>query len=79
MIGINTAKVATDAVEGMGYAIPISSASDVIKNLMNQKTKTKVAEGKQGYLGIEGVDVTSDSSQMYNMPTGVYVSNVISG
>lgn len=79
VIGINTAKVATDAVEGMGYAIPISSASDVIKNLMNQKTKTKVAEGKQGYLGIEGVDVTSDSSQMYNMPTGVYVSNVISG
>lgn len=55
----------------MGYAIPISSASDVIKNLMNQKTKTKVAEGKQGYLGIEGVDVTSDSSQMYNMPIKV--------
>ena len=79
VIGINTAKVTTDAVEGMGYAIPISSASDVIKDLMNQKTKTKVAEGKQGYLGIEGVDVTSDSSQMYNMPTGVYVSNVISG
>lgn len=79
VIGINTIKVATDTVEGMGYAIPISDASDVITELMNQKTKTKVAEGEQGYLGIEGVDVTSDSAQMYNMPTGVYVSKVTSG
>ncbi|MDO5590224.1 MAG: trypsin-like peptidase domain-containing protein [Lachnospiraceae bacterium] len=79
VIGINTAKVATDAVEGMGYAIPISNASNAIKNLMNQKTKTKVAKNKQGYLGIAGVDVTSDSAEMYNMPVGVYVSEVISG
>lgn len=79
VIGINTAKVATDSVEGMGYAIPISSVSDVIENLMNQETRTKVAEGEQGYLGIEGVDVTSESSQMYDMPEGVYVSNVIDG
>ena len=46
---------------------------------MNQKTKTKVAESERGYIGIKGVDVTSDSAQMYNMPTGVYVSEVISG
>lgn len=79
VVGINTIKVSTDAVEGMGYAIPISDAEDVITNLMNQKTKTKVAEGKQGYLGIEGVDVSEDSSQMYDMPMGVYISNVIPG
>lgn len=79
VIGINTIKVATDAVEGMGYAIPISDAQDVITNLMNQETKTKVAEGEQGYLGIQGVDVSEDSSQMYDMPTGVYISEVISG
>lgn len=79
VIGINTVKVATDAVEGMGYAIPISDASDVITELMNQKTKTKVAEGEQGYLGIEGIDVTADSAQMYDMPTGVYVSGVTAG
>ena len=79
VIGINTIKVSTDAVEGMGYAIPISDAQDVITNLMNQKTKTKVAEGKQGYLGIEGVDVSEDSSQMYDMPMGVYISNVMPG
>lgn len=79
VIGINTAKVATSEVEGMGYAIPISDAQDVIESLMNQKTKTKVAEGKQGYLGIQGVDVSEDSAEMYGMPTGVYVSEVISG
>lgn len=79
VIGINTAKVATDTVEGMGYAIPISSVSDIIEDLMNQETKTKVSEAEQGQLGIQGVDVTADSSEMYNMPTGVYVSEVIAG
>ena len=76
VIGINTIKVATDMVEGMGYAIPISDAQDVITNLMNQRTKTKVSEGEQGYLGIQPVDVSEDSAQMYGMPTGVYVSEV---
>lgn len=79
VVGINTAKVATDTVEGMGYAIPISSVSDIIENLMNQETKTKVSEAEKGQLGIQGVDVTADSSEMYNMPTGVYVSEVIAG
>lgn len=79
VVGINTAKVATDAVEGMGYAIPISDAQDVITELMNQKTKTKVSEEDRGYLGIQGVDVSEDSAQMYGMPTGVYVSEVSSG
>lgn len=77
VIGINTAKVATDSVEGMGYAIPISDASDTIQNLMNQVTKTKVSEAEQGYLGIQGVDVPDESAKMYNMPTGVYISDVV--
>ena len=77
VIGINTAKVATDSVEGMGYAIPISDASDTIQNLMNQETKTKVCEAEQGYLGIQGVDVSDESAKMYNMPTGVYISDVV--
>ena len=72
-----TAKVATDSVEGMGYAIPISDASDTIQNLMNQETKTKVSEAEQGYLGIQGVDVSDESAKMYNMPTGVYISDVV--
>ena len=77
VIGINTAKVATDSVEGMGYAIPISDASDTIQTLMNQETKTKVSEAEQGYLGIQGVDVSDESAKMYNMPTGVYISDVV--
>ena len=77
VIGINTAKVATDSVEGMGYAIPISDASDTIQNLMNQETKTKVSEAEQGYLGIQGVDVSDESAKMYNRPTGVYISDVV--
>ena len=77
VIGINTAKVATDSVEGMGYAIPISDASDTIQNLINQETKTKVSEAEQGYLGIQGVDVSDESAKMYNMPTGVYISDVV--
>lgn len=74
VIGINTAKVATDAVEGMGYAIPVSDASDTITDLMNRETRTKVAEGEQGYLGIQGENV-----QMYSMPAGVYISEVAKG
>ena len=79
VIGINTVKVAQDTVEGMGYAIPISDASDIITDLMNQKTKTKVAESEQGALGVQGTDVTSDAAQMYGMPTGFYVADVQSG
>lgn len=84
VIGINTIKVASSGmnnvgVEGMGYAIPISDASDVIKELMNRETRVKVADNEKGYLGIQGVDVTSDSAEMYNMPTGVYISSVIKG
>ena len=64
VIGINSAKIATETVEGIGYAIPVSDVSDLITNLMNQKTKTKVAESERGYIGIKGVDVTSDSAHM---------------
>lgn len=79
VIGINTAKVSSSAVEGMGYAIPISDATETINSLMNQETKEKVAESERGYIGIQGVSVTTESAQMYNMPTGVYVSEVIKG
>lgn len=78
VIGINSAKIATDAVEGIGYAIPVSDASDAITSLMNRETREKVAESERGYIGIQGVDVTEESASMYNMPTGVYISEVIS-
>ena len=79
VIGINSAKIAQNTVEGIGYAIPISDASDVITSLMNRETRTKVAEDEKGYIGIQGVDVTDESASMYNMPTGVYISEVIRG
>ena len=79
VIGINTVKVAQNTVEGMGYAIPISDASEIITNLMNQKTKSKVPEGQQGALGVQGTDVTSEAAQMYGMPAGFYIADVLKG
>ena len=35
LVGINTAKVSSTDVEGMGYAIPISQELDLIQSLMN--------------------------------------------
>ena len=76
VIGINSAKISDSTVEGMGFAIPISDVSDIIQNLMNKETRTKVAEDEQGYLGIKGYDVNETGAQMYNMPTGVYIAEV---
>ena len=79
VIGINSAKINSSAVEGMGFAIPISDASDVIQNLMNKETRSKVSDEERGYLGIKGYDVSEEGAQMYNMPTGVYAKEVMSG
>ena len=79
VIGINSAKLASSQVEGMGYAIPISTAEPIIDDLMNRKTRTTVDEDKRGYLGISGVDVTSDISKQMGIPTGAYVASVVDG
>ncbi len=76
VIGINSNKIGGSAVEGMGYAIPISSASPIIAELMLKETKSKVAEEERGYLGISGISVTKEVSQAYGMPEGVYVAQV---
>ena len=79
VIGINTAKISSSVAEGMGYAIPISDASEVLTNLMNRETRTRVSDEERGYLGITGQDVSSDIGEAYNMPTGVYISEVTKG
>ena len=79
VIGINSSKLVGDSVEGVGYAIPISDVSDLIQNLMNQATKTKVAEKDQGAIGIEGMSVPAEYSKQLNMPEGVYVSEITKG
>jgi len=79
VIGINSNKIGGSAIEGMGYAIPISSAEPIIENLMSRETKSKVDLEKKGYLGISGINVTSDVANMYGMPEGVYVTQVYEG
>jgi len=74
VIGINSVKIATTGVEGMGYAIPITDVEDIIDDLMLRETRELVPEGKQGFLGITGTDVTSVNSQAFGMPVGVFVS-----
>jgi len=79
VIGINSSKIGGSAVEGMGYAIPISDAKPIIENLMTKQTRLRLNEEERGYLGITGVDVTYDSVQLYGLPRGVYVSSVTEG
>ena len=79
VIGINSSKLIGDTVEGIGYAIPISDVSDLIQNMMNQETKTKVAEEDRGMIGITGISVSDAFSQQIDMPAGVYVTDVTAG
>lgn len=79
VIGINSNKIGGTTVEGMGYAIPITSASPIIADLMERQTRNKVAEDEVGYIGISPQEVTSQISQMYNMPEGIYVVSVEEG
>lgn len=73
VVGVVSAKYSDTQVEGMGYAIPISSAKSIIETLINQEV---VSQEKASYFGIAGVDVTQDVSRQYDMPTGVYVTRV---
>lgn len=79
VIGINSNKIGGDAIEGMGYAIPISDAKPIIEELMTKQTKHRVDEENKGYLGITGIDVVAEYSEIYGMPMGVYVSSVTEG
>ena len=80
LIGINSAKIASEEVEGMGFAIPISKAEPILDEMMNQETRYKVEdEDKAAYIGITCENVTSDVNQMYGIPQGVYVDTVVEG
>ena len=74
VVGINSAKLASTEVEGMGYAIAISDVSDVLENLMNETPRDKV--DNHGVLGITGMTVSDDASQNYGVPEGVLVAKV---
>lgn len=76
VIGINSSKFASEEVEGMGFAIPMATAEPILTELMNEK---EISQDKQAYLGITGKDVTSEYTQAYGLPEGIYVTEVSSG
>ncbi len=77
VIGINSAKYSSEDVEGMGFAIPISEAEDIINDLMSKETRTAVGEDDASYLGIEGVAMDASNAKVYNMPEGIYVYGLV--
>ena len=79
VIGINAAKNASTEVEGMGFAIPISKAQEILNNLMTKKTREAVDESAQGYLGIQGTNIDANASKEYGMPVGIYVYKIVEG
>ncbi|MEG0813704.1 MAG: trypsin-like peptidase domain-containing protein [Clostridium sp.] len=79
VIGINAAKYSDTQVEGIGYAIPISFAKDIIGDLMNKTTKVEVAADQQGYLGIQLQNIDSQMEKSYGMPQGIYVYKIVEG
>ena len=76
VIGINSNKIGGSTIEGMGYAIPISSAKPIIEELMNRETKEKVDESNRGFLEISCINVTKAMGEAYGMPEGIYVAQV---
>lgn len=79
VVGINSNKIGGSVIEGMGYAIPISKAMPIIEQLMVRETRMLVPESQRGYLGISGVNVTSEVSEIYGLPQGIYIAQVHEG
>lgn len=77
VVGINSAKLASTEVEGIGYAIAISDVTDTIESLMNEETRDKVED--HGVLGITVQTVDSAVTEAYGVPEGVLVREVTEG
>ena len=76
LVGINSAKIASSEVEGMGFAIPISQAEPILDQMMSQETREKVDESQASYLGVTCMDSTTTVNEMYNIPVGVFIYDV---
>lgn len=74
VIGINSAKLARNEVEGMGYAIPISKVLPIIQDLMN---KEHIPDEEKGYLGVTCSTVSKEISQLYKCPAGVMLTEIV--
>ena len=79
VIGINSAKASSSGVEGMGYSIPISKAMPILEKLMSRETRSKVDESEASYIGITGEGVSSEATQLYGIPEGIYLISVGEG
>lgn len=79
VIGINSAKFADETVEGMGFAIPVATAQPILDELMSRETRMKVSEDEAAYIGISCKEVSAEVSQMYGIPTGVFVAEATEG
>lgn len=77
LIGINSNKIGGSRIEGMGYAIPISAAKPILSDLMSRETRFKASAENRGYLGITGINITEVEAQLYGMPQGVYINQVL--
>ena len=81
LIGINEAKSSSTStgatVDNIGFAIPIDKAEESLQQLMNLKTRERVDASQASYLGIRGSDVSYEASEMYGIPTGVVISEVV--
>lgn len=77
LIGINVAKYSGDTIEGIGFAIPITSSNDVIEDLMSRETRHKVSDSDRGYLQVSVSEVSEEANEIYGIPVGVYIQDVI--
>lgn len=79
LIGINVAKALATEVEGMGYAIPVSTAQPILDELMNRRTRYKANEKNAAYIGVICLNVEASAVEMYGIPAGAFVDSVEEG
>lgn len=76
VVGINEIKYMSTDVEGIGYAIPMATAMPVIEQIIAHET---VPEERAAFLGIQGIEVTTEDADRYQMPLGIYLAQVVEG
>lgn len=76
LVGINSAKMASTDVEGMGYAIAITDVAGILENLMNESPREKIEDGNHGVIGITGSTVSEEAIKIYGIPEGVFISEI---
>ena len=83
LVGINEAKSSSSSsgasVDNIGFAIPINKAQDSLQEMMNQETRERVDESEASYIGIQEQDVSTQISELYGIPSGVVIAEVVQG